>query len=50
MKIKPTFVRLIKCHGNEFEIEFPKIKLSLSVNRYYYEKMSNSPNEFVFIS
>ena len=49
MKVKNTLVKLVKCHVNEFEIEFPQLKLSLSVSRYYYEKLSNSPNEYTFI-
>lgn len=47
MKAKPILVRLIKAYGNEYVIKFPK--LMITVDRYYYTKMSNSPDEYKFI-
>lgn len=47
MKKNPTKVKLIKSYGNIFLIKFPKF--NLTVNRYYYEKMANSPDEFLFL-
>ncbi|MFY7670548.1 hypothetical protein ACOSP6_05625 [Tenacibaculum sp. MEBiC06402] len=47
MKAKPIFIRLIKAYGNEYVIKFPK--LIITVDRYYYTKMSNSPDEYKFI-
>lgn len=47
MKAKPILVRLIKSYGNKYVIKFPK--LVITVNRYYYTKMSNSPDEYKFI-
>ena len=49
MKSTPTLVRLIKSYGNEYLVKFPRLKLELTVNRYYYTKMSNSPDEYKFI-
>ncbi len=49
MKSKPTLVRLIKSYGNKYDVKFPKLKLEITVNRYYYTKMSNSPDEYKFI-
>lgn len=47
MKSKPILVRLIKSFGNKYVIKFPK--LIITVDRYYYTKMSNSPDEYKFI-
>ena len=49
MKPKPTLVKLIKSYGNKYDIQFPKLKVNITVDRYYYTKMSNSPDEYKFI-
>ena len=49
MESKPTIVKLVKAYGNEYLIKFPKLKLEMTIDRYYYNKMSNSPNEYQFI-
>lgn len=49
MKSEPTPIRFIKAYGNQYEIKFPSLKNPLTVSRYYYERMVNSPDEFKFI-
>ena len=49
MKNKPILIRFIKGYGNEYEIKFPSLKKPLTVSRYYYEHIVNSPEEFKFI-
>lgn len=46
---KPTLVKLVKAHGNVFEVKFPECNLNLTIDKYYYIKMSNSPEEYRFI-
>ncbi|WP_165872244.1 hypothetical protein [Tenacibaculum sp. M341] len=47
MKSKPILVKLIKSYGNKYVIKFPKV--IITVDRYYYTKISNSPEEYKFI-
>lgn len=48
-KPTPTLVKLVKSYGNEYLIKFPKLKIEITVSKYYYNKISNSPNEYQFI-
>ena len=49
MKSKPTLVRLIKVLGNKYIIKFPELKFKITVNKDYYTKISNSPDEYKFL-
>lgn len=49
MKSKPTLVKLVKSYGNKYDVKFPKLKFEITIDRYYYNKMSNSPEEYKFI-
>lgn len=49
MTPKPTLVKLIKSYGNEYDVRFPELKLKLTINRYYYTRMSNNPKKYKFI-
>lgn len=49
MKTQPIPIKFIKAYGNQYEIKFPNLKKPLTVTRYYYERLVNSPEEFTFI-
>ena len=49
MKSKPTSVRLIKVLGNRYIIKFPIYKFKIIVDKEYYTKMSNKPDEYKFL-
>lgn len=49
MKKKPTIVHLLRVYGNQFVIKFPNMSVPLTVSKYDYEKMVNTPDEYVFV-
>lgn len=49
MKNIPINVTLIKSYGNIFEVKFSDLEIPMTINKYYYQKMINSPKEFHFI-
>ena len=48
MKSKPTLIRLIKLHSNKYDNRLPELKLEITINLYYYTKMSNNPDKFIY--
>ncbi len=49
MKSNPVKVKFVKSYGNIFEVKFSDLDIPMTVNKYYYQKMVNSPKEFLFI-
>ncbi|MCF2875727.1 MULTISPECIES: hypothetical protein [Tenacibaculum] len=49
MKAQPILVRLVKICGNKYDIKFPELELNMTVNKDFFAKISNSPEQYKFL-
>lgn len=49
MKNKPVKIQLIRKVANIYVLLFPKLNITLTVNEFYYNKMLNNTDDYLFI-
>ncbi len=50
MKSNPVKIQIVKKIDNVYVLYFPTMNITLTVNKYYYQRMLNSTEEFQFIN